>query len=715
MRLILAFPLLAISCAGDPTEPWRPESPHVDRPYRQEVSSLLGAAGSIESIRSLCLTPAGEIEAATEAGLMRYFGEEWTAADTSTPTLASAFDATGRHAVLAAGSLRVDDQLVALPAGTEPSRLKPRSAGGFWVLGSGFAASWDTDWTPVWEGDEPVVDLVETASGWALATPSKLVESDGTETSSSALLRAELRALAIAPDATLWVGTANGLVRRKNAEWVPFTGKDGLHFGDIVSLIFDEADLWVATTKGASVYRDDGTRRYYLGRLWLPSDEVHAILPMSNESVGSVIFGTTAGVSRVEAISMTLERRAEIYDQLTQERHVRLGFTSTENHLLAPGDVGRSFSSDDDNDGQWTGMYLASQSYRFAVTRSEAARSAAKTAADALLRLHAITEKPGFFARSIVTREECGDPLARAGEWHVSADGQWCWKGNTSSDELVGHVFGLSLYYDLVADEAEREVVRSSFAGAVSGLIDAGFGLRDLDGEITQDGHFDPAWMHDSIVAQYGDAGLNSAMILGALSAAFHMTSDPKFQNAFQNLAFTEGYADYVSRIEDINLSFQTNHDSEEMSFLALFTLMRYETNQELASLWRKGIDGLWSVQRPERNPEFNFMFGALTKAEDPDLAASVETLQKLPLELVLWGMDLSHRADRDLDGDRDRFGRRQNEFVFPYDERRAMRWSENPYAYELAGSGQAEASGTFWLLPYWMARYYGYLVPLSE
>jgi hypothetical protein len=36
------------------------------------------------------------------------------------------------------------------------------------------------------------------------------------------------------------------------------------------------------------------------------------------------------------------------------------------------------------------------------------------------------------------------------------------------------------------------------------------------------------------------------------------------------------------------------------------------------------------------------------------------------------------------------------------------MRWAENPYAYVLRGDGHSESSGTFWLLPYWMGRYYG-------
>jgi hypothetical protein len=79
-----------------------------------------------------------------------------------------------------------------------------------------------------------------------------------------------------------------------------------------------------------------------------------------------------------------------------------------------------------------------------------------------------------------------------------------------------------------------------------------------------------------------------------------------------------------------------------------------------------------------------------------------------LPINLILWGLDQSHRWDKDENPALDRHGDRQNNFVFPYDERQVMRWAENPYAYRQRGDGHSESSGTFWLLPYWMGRYHG-------
>ena len=53
-----------------------------------------------------------------------------------------------------------------------------------------------------------------------------------------------------------------------------------------------------------------------------------------------------------------------------------------------------------------------------------------------------------------------------APRWPTSADGQWYWKSDTSSDELDGHYFFYALYYDLVAkSDAEKQAVRAHVAG----------------------------------------------------------------------------------------------------------------------------------------------------------------------------------------------------------------------------------------------------------
>ena len=44
--------------------------------------------------------------------------------------------------------------------------------------------------------------------------------------------------------------------------------------------------------------------------------------------------------------------------------------------------------------------------------------------------------------------------MPKDGTWHWTADKQIQWKGDTSSDEMVGHFFILSVAYDLLDDPA---------------------------------------------------------------------------------------------------------------------------------------------------------------------------------------------------------------------------------------------------------------------
>lgn len=700
--------------AGADGHGWTPPQVHVDTPFIQEVAHI---DTTLADARAIELGPGGRAHVVNPEGVWRRDRDTWTRLPVPPERAASdlAFGPDGTLATVGPGGARIGDQDVDL---AQPAAfVAPRAAGGWWLAGEAVAGYWDGGYHSIRDQvGTPVRALVDLDSGrWLAATPEGVCGVAGCVTTADGLPSNDARALAAGRDGTVWAGTAAGLARRdpQTGSWTAFPGEDGLHYGDVVDLAFGPVAgnegsgdvLLVATGMGASRYHPDGTRRYYFGRIWLPDNRVRG---MARAADGTVWLATAGGVSRIEQRSMTLADKAALFDAITHERHVRLGYTSTENRLENAGDLTSFSNHDDDNDGQWTSMYLASQCFRYAVTGSDQAREHARTAARALMKLEEVAGDDGFFARSIVPADRCAAKQEGPGEWHLSADGQWCWKGDTSSDEFVGHMFGLSLFHDLVADEAERAEAARTIGRMVGTIVDNGFRMLDIDGAPTSHGHFDPDFMENDLTAILGDAGLNSAMILGALHAAHHMTGEQRFRDAFEQLAHDHGYKEYVSRIEEINLQFHTNHDSEEMSFLAMYTLMRYEDDSELLALWRKGLQYLWEVQRPERNPEFNVMYAALARAEEYDLDASIGTLQKLPLDLVLWGLDHAHRWDRQEDPRPDRFGRPQNSFVFPYDERQAMRWAENPYAYEQRGDGHAESSGTFWLLPYWMGRYHG-------
>ena len=150
------------------------------------------------------------------------------------------------------------------------------------------------------------------------------------------------------------------------------------------------------------------------------------------------------------------------------------------------GDLTTHVKSSSDNDGLWTAMYLGAE---VPLCRHESpdAREKARRSVRLLMRLEEITGIPGFPARSFLSREE---PPPGSGEWHLTPDGQWLWKGDTSSDEIVGHYFGYALYYDLVATPEEKREISPVVARITDHLIRNDYDLIDLDGQPTRWGQW---------------------------------------------------------------------------------------------------------------------------------------------------------------------------------------------------------------------------------
>ena len=104
--------------------------------------------------------------------------------------------------------------------------------------------------------------------------------------------------------------------------------------------------------------------------------------------------------------------------------------------------VSTSEMMDSDNDGLWTAIYAAAECFRYSVTKSAEALANAKQAVNAVLFLEEVAGKRGFPARSFIKK---GDPMPHGGEWNWTSDGNYYWKADTSSDEIVGHFFIYSI------------------------------------------------------------------------------------------------------------------------------------------------------------------------------------------------------------------------------------------------------------------------------
>ena len=464
---------------------------------------------------------------------------------------------------------------------------------------------------------------------------------------------------------------------------------------------------WIATPQ--AVCRWDGQRwRVYHGRRWLPGDRVNDIGIGPGVDVGrneSVWVATDGGVARIHARRMTLADKADHFQRILRRRHVRRGLIGGIS-LSRPGRFDDYRQPSDDNDGLWTSLYVAAESFRYAVTRNPDAKANATESLDALLFLEQVTSLPGFVARSYMPR---GQGPQHGGIWYPSKDGQWDWKGDTSSDELDGHFFAYGIYYDLVDDAEAKRRVAATARRVMDRIIEGGYKYHGPGGRRTRWGMWAPHELNRTFEWR-PERGLNSLGLLAYLKVTHHLTGDPKYHDHARKLIEEHGYARNTINLK-INLPGMTNHSDDELAFLSYYSLLRLERDPALRKIYTKSIERSWRIERPEHSPFFNFVYGS-TVSGGFDLAESVEWLRDFPLDLVRWGVDNRGRRDLKISRAGTRFGRRQAKTVLPPSERRLMRWNGNPYAVDGdSGGGSSEDDGAVWLLPYWMGRYHGFIV----
>ena len=481
-----------------------------------------------------------------------------------------------------------------------------------------------------------------------------------------------------------------------------------------------DGSLWLAASQGVMLRAPGAsTWRLFHSERWLPAGDVTAVT-LAPE--GDAYVATAAGVRRLRRVSRTLDDKIALVEQNLRKLHVREGFVG-EIELAVPGDVDAGHSQpSNDNDGLWTSLYVAAESFRYAATGDEEARRRAAESLHALLRLEQVTGLPGFAARSIVPGDE-PDPAARyGGQWQRTADGKLWWKGDTSSDELVGHYFAYAVYFDLAADESERQAVAGVVRRITDHILDNGLVYFGPDGKRTTWGVWDPPSLNHDL-RRIGDRGLNSLEILSFLATAGHITRDARYEAAARELIEQHAYA--------ANTVFQkvawppeaVNHSDDELAFLAYYPLLRYERDAKRREAYLASLRYAWSIERPERSPLFNLIYGAGLQSErhaDPakrpqaglvdaaayDRDACLAWFRDVPVDTVSWTIRNSDRRDVVL-GPPDDQGRRRSATPLPVGERRVMKWNGDPYVLDGGEEGRVRDDGAFILLPYWLGVYH--------
>ncbi|MBN2316260.1 MAG: hypothetical protein JXM79_20195 [Sedimentisphaerales bacterium] len=543
----------------------------------------------------------------------------------------------------------------------------------------------------------------------------------------SELLGPDIHGIAYAQDGNLWIAGLGGITVYKDSNRIGhFTPQNGLPSISIQCVAQGPDDyMWAGTNRGVARYDGRGWSLRH-SRRWLLSDDVRDIV---FDSHGTAWIATDAGVSAIKRRSMTLAEKADHFLDVCLTRHVREPGLVEKCSLRVPGDTNTWTPRDDDNDGQYTAMYLATESFRYAVTRSPQAKANAKKVFEALRFLQTVTETPGFVARTVIpafwttmadANRKISDrqwaemvvhnPREKRVEtrWHPSRDGKWLWKADTSSDEITGHMFGYLFYYDLVADEAEKRHVARHILNIVDYIIEGGHVLRAMDGTHTKWGVWAPEKLNED-PDWAPERGINSVEILSYLKLAYHVSGDERYQKEYKHLLDEHDYAANVRHAKTTNLTWRT-HIEDELLALAYPCLMMHEDDPTLRRLYGVSVDHWYEAVKADCSPFFEYIYGACV-GQTPQLKKTVESLRDASLDLVRWTVDNSHREDIQIVRTPE-WEHLQTDRLLPLSERGVIRWDENPWRTVQGDGGQTESDGVWWLLPYWMGRYYGYIQP---
>ncbi|MDR3714118.1 MAG: hypothetical protein P4L51_14960 [Puia sp.] len=536
------------------------------------------------------------------------------------------------------------------------------------------------------------------------------------------LISAYLRGLDLDNEDRLWAGGLGGVTILRDGEKqrviTPAEGCPSVHVNCVKRS--PEGVMWVGTQVGVVRYSPDGTHSLRFSRRWLLDDQVNDIV---FDTAGNAWIATAGGVSAIRRRKMSLGDKQDYFYDILMKRHIRAPWIAGQCHLKTPGDLRTWFPEDDDNDGEFTGNYLAMESFHYAATKDPDAREKARKAFGFLKMQEEVTGGDGYFARSIVpvewadrvhdlnrtfTERERAEEMVKEPRfkpveirWRKSKDGKWLWKGDASSDEWCGHMLGYYFFYELAADEADKAEIRKHVSKIVDHVIANHFNMMDVDGTHTRWAvwsppllNHDPEWSPDRCE--------NSMEMLAFLKLAAYVTGDQKYQEQYLHLIRDEHYLDNMAEVIRQNPAWFIYYDVTMQAYLYPIFL-RCEKDPVLLAFYRQHLGNFMDKRRGDQNPLINFLY-CYSTGERVELSSSLGFLIDTPLDLVDWHIDQTKREDVRVVHE-PVLSELQIDQLPPPSIRAAVRWDKNPWG-AIDGDGTMEREPDFWLLPYWMGRY---------
>ena len=526
----------------------------------------------------------------------------------------------------------------------------------------------------------------------------------------------------------IWVGSDEGLnIYDGKNFW--FNGNDfySVPDGSFNDMFFAKDGKKYFATNTGIITLIEGKISYYSYGAWLMHPTVTKITVSDKGTIAAV---TPRGISIITTKLMTLEEKAAHYDAMAVKYYTRNEGYQVSRALRKYGDLDSGWLPNSDNDGLFTGLYCASQCFRYAVTGSEEAKANAKRAVEAMIKLTEITGKKGFTARATRYSHEENFMTGNREEWHVCEDNPDCeWLGETSSDEMTGHYYAYGIYFDLVADKKEKKKIAEVVKTITDHILENNFHLCDVDGVPTTWANWEPDLINNDD-RWYYERGTNSLEMLSFLKTTYHVTGEEKYNDVYNMLIKKHHYAMNCMqyKCEDAHLA----HIDDQLDFTNIYPLIVYTENEAHNEIYKMGLTHHFDYEKIERSPMFNITYGALTN-NPCDIENAAKSLSEMNLDLIRWPVFNSYRKDIVWDTEQEAMGApAQLKYPVEYSSRVLVHYDGNQCVCDsgcqefvnvntktvnrtstlpsTGANGKKAMMPYIYLLPYWMGRYYGLL-----
>ena len=527
----------------------------------------------------------------------------------------------------------------------------------------------------------------------------------------------------------LWVGSDEGLnIYDGKNYW--FNGNDfySVPAGSFNDMFFAKDGKKYFATNTGIITLIEGKISYFSFGAWLMHPTVTKIAVSDNGTIAAV---TPRGISVITHKYMTLEEKANHYDELAVKYTTRNEGYQVQRKLRKYGDIETGWLPNSDNDGLFTGLYCASQCFRYAVTGDQKAKENAKRAVEAMIKLTEVTGKPGFTARATRYSHEENFGDGNREEWHACENNPDCeWLGETSSDEMTGHYFAYGIYFDLVADKKEKKKIAQVVKTITDHILENNFHLCDVDGVPTTWANWEPDLLNNDD-RWFFERGTNSLEILSFLKTTYHVTGEEKYDDVYKMLIEKHHYAMNCMqyKVEDGHVA----HIDDQLDFTNIYPLIVYTDNEAEKEIFKMGLTHHFDYEKIERAPMFNVIYGALTD-NNCAIEEAAQSLSEMNLDLIRWPVFNSYRKDIVMDTEQEEMGiPAQLKYPVEFSSRLLVHYDGNQFicdsgAEEFVNINTKEVNRTstlpgtsgadgktmmmpyIYLLPYWMGRHYGLL-----